>query len=163
MNKEGTATHLLTGAAAGIFAAWAMNEFQNAWLKVAPAAGKLQTDVDIMREIARRAAKATGARLSRRQLEAAGWVLHYGFGTTAGALYAVLAEKSEFVTKGFGAGFGTVFFAIGDAFAPEDLKPKVNDSRTVSEIYEWLTHVVYGVALEAGRRGALIGLKKLPG
>jgi uncharacterized membrane protein YagU involved in acid resistance len=163
MNHRSLAKHLVAGATAGICAAWAMNEFQKTWLKVAPSgAGKLKTDIDVMQEVARRVARTIGDhRLSKPQRQAAALLLHYGFGATTGALYAVLATQSNLVRKGYGAAFGSAFFAIGDALAPSDLKPLVNDSRFVSWIYEWLTHVVYGVTLEAGRRGALLAIDRL--
>lgn len=79
-------------------------------------------------------------------------ILHYGFGTATGALYGALALHEEPVTAGFGGAFGGIFFIVGYVLAPEDLKPYVNNSQRVSEIYEWLTHVIYGVSMEGTRR-----------
>lgn len=145
---------IVAGAVAGFCAAWAMSEFQNAWLHFAPAEpdGRPRTDQEVMRIIARHAASGLGIDLTRRQVKLLGQLLHYGFGATAGAGYAMAANRSKLVSRGFGSGFGTTFFAALDSLSPRELKPYVNDSRVVSEIYEWLTHVVYGVTLEAGRR-----------
>ena len=165
--KAGLAKHVLIGAGAGIVAAWAMNEFQKMWLKASPeglgvsGTGHQQrtprTDVEVMRVIAARTSHAfMGRELTKAKRNLAALLLHYGFGATTGALYGALASKSDLFTSGFGSAFGTAFFAIGYAFAPEDLKPSVppHDEHMVSVVYEWLTHVVYGVTLEVGRRGA---------
>ena len=142
--------------AAGIVAAGAMDGFQRLWLKAWPAHNwvRPRTDVEVMKKIANRAARKTGCKPSKREREFLAYLLHYGFGATAGAIYALLAQRSSTVNAGFGSFFGTLFFASTDAFAPQRLKPKVQDNEAISQVYEWLTHVVYGVALEAGRRGA---------
>ncbi|HEY3928719.1 MAG TPA: hypothetical protein VGL89_10105 [Candidatus Koribacter sp.] len=145
---------LAIGAVAGAAAAAAMSAFQGLWLKQWPTRNLVRprTDVEVMKMIAGRTGRKAGIRLSRGQREAVGLLLHYGFGAAAGAMYAVLAEESELVSRGFGAVFGTLFFAAGDAFAPKLVKPKVHKSEAISQFYEWMTHVVYGVTLEAGRR-----------
>jgi hypothetical protein len=107
-----------------------------------------------MEEVVRRVNSSAGAPpLRQRDRHRAGVLLHYAFATAAGAAYGALAAKSELPTKGFGTAFGTVFFVVADSLAPRDLKPLVNDSQIVSEIYEWLAHVIYGVSVEGGRRG----------
>ncbi len=165
--KTGLAKHLLIGAGAGIVAARARDELQKLWLKAPPRGLNIsrrghrqknpRTDVEVMQLIAARTSRVLARReLTKAQRNFAALLLHYGFGATTGALCGALAGKSELFTSGFGSAFGTAFFAIGYAFAPEDLKPSVppHDEHIVSVIYEWLTHVVYGVTLEAGRRGA---------
>ena len=165
--KSGLAKHALIGAGAGIVAAWAMDEFQKLWLKASPGGLSVsgrghhqrnpRTDVEVMQVIAARTSRVlAGRELTKAQRNSAALMLHYGFGATTGALYGALASKSERFAFGFGSAFGTAFFAIGYAFAPEDLKPSVppHDEHIVSVVYECLTHVVYGVTLEAGRRGA---------
>lgn len=166
--KAGLATHVLIGAGAGIIAAWAMDEFQKLWLKTSPKGLSVggrdhhqripRTDVEVMQVIAARTSRAvTGRELTKTQRDLAARLLHYGFGASTGALYGALANRSELFSAGFGSAFGTAFFAIGYAFAPEDLKPSVppHDEHMVSVVYEWLTHVVYGLTLEAGRRGGI--------
>jgi hypothetical protein len=156
--RQNVLERLLTGATAGLLAAYAMTEFQKACLRAAGArtsmrlAGRPRTDEEVMTRIAARVARG---RLTREQRKAVGKLLHYGFGATAGAAYAVLAGRSTWVTKGFGTGFATSEFAIGEILAPQELKPTLpGRGKAASEIYEWLTHVVYGASLEAGRRGA---------
>ena len=115
-----------------------------------------------MQEVVRRVTKALGGpRLGRHELERAGRLLHYGLGITTGALYTILAQEHELVTRGRGAAFGTAMYAVLDPPAPSSLRPRVNDNEVVSRIYEWLTHVIYGMTLEAGRRGAQSMLEKI--
>lgn len=148
---------LLTGAAAGLVGAFAMSQFQNACLRASGQntalrlAGKPRTDEEVM---ARIASRLLGARLTRAQRKAAAKLMHYGFGITAGAVYALMADRSGWVTKGFGTAFATTEFSIGELLAPGELKPSLpGHGKAVSELYEWLTHLVYGASLEAGRRG----------
>ena len=161
--KVGVGPQVLAGAVAGLGAAWAMSAFQKIWVSRSGTRRRQRprTDEEVMEEVVRRVNFAASAPLLRkRDLRRAGVLLHYAFGIGAGALYGVLAERSKYVRKGFGTAFGTVFFAMGDALAPRELKPLVNDNQFVSEVYEWLTHVVYGASLEAGRRGMTAILRR---
>jgi hypothetical protein len=154
--KMGVGPQVLAGALAGLGAAWAMSRFQISWVNLSGTRRKRRprTDEEVMEVLVGRVNQAAGApALRKRDRERAGVLLHYAFGIGAGALYGALSAESELTTKGFGTAFGSLFFAIGDVLAPRELKPLVNDSQLVSEIYEWLTHVIYGISLEGGRRG----------
>ena len=106
--------------------------------------------------VASKATKKFGYRMGRKQRRVVGPALHYGFGAMIGAAYAVAAENRDFLRKGYGAGFGSAVFAVGDALSPREFMPAVPpfDREIVSGVYEWLSHVVYGVTLETTRRGA---------
>lgn len=163
-SKGSTTKHLVIGVAAGLAGAWAMNAFQQAWLKLSLSRStnvsqqsprNPRSDKEVMEVISSRVAGLFGPDLDERQRNVAGLVLHYGFGATTGAAYAASAKGDDRVTTGFGSAFGTLFFAAGYAVAPQDLKPCLpseEQPKTVSAIYEWLTHVVYGVTVEATRR-----------
>lgn len=63
-------------------------------------------------------ASATGGQhLSFEQQEAAGPMVHYGFGALVGGLYGALAEYSSTVRLGMGTGFGAALFAGADLMA----------------------------------------------
>jgi hypothetical protein len=166
MNRGGVGPHVLAGAVAGFAAAWAMSEFQRSWVSLSKTKRKVRprTDEEVMEEVVRRVSLAAGAPvLRKRDRERAGILLHYAFGIAGGALYGAAAWRSDLLTKGFGALFGSAFFAVGDVLAPRELKPLVNDNAVVSEIYEWLTHVIYGISLEGGRRGLTAFLSRVAG
>ena len=154
-------TNVVIGAVAGLAAAGAMSGFQALWLKQRPSRNMFRprTDVEVMKLVAGRAGRSVGLRLSRKEREFAALLLHYGFGAVVGAMYVTLVEQRKVAGVGRGAVFGTAFYVAGDTFSPRSLKPKVENSETISRIYEWMTHVVYGVTLEAGRRGAKALLK----
>lgn len=159
---------LLVGIAAGAIAARTMSEFQNLWIRASGDRHSLRrprTDQDLMAMIAGRIARKIGVRLNRQQLRRIGLFMHYSFGSGMGAAYSVAAGKYEGITRGFGAGFASAYFAIADSLAPRQFKPSVrpHNQRIVSELYEWLAHLVYGVTLEAGRRVATLALSDLQG
>ncbi len=115
--------------------------------------------------IAGKVARAAGVPLTRRSQKHIGLLLHYSFGAALGVAYCVAAEQSELITKGFGAGFASLFFATADSLAPRKYKPSVrpHNQRVVSELYEWLAHVVYGLTLEAARRATNVALRDMQG
>lgn len=157
-----TKKELLIGATAGVFAAWTMSEFQRTWLRMAGEqkapeprrSARPRTDQEVMMKVAEDLLQATtGYRLSDKQKRVIGPLLHYSFGAVAGAAYGGMAKK-RLVRTAYGAGFGTVLFGILEALGPSEYKPRVppKNQRAVSELYEWLAHLVYGVSLEGGRR-----------
>lgn len=150
---------IIVGASVGFLGAWAMSEFQQNWVRASGTRRRRRprTDEEVMQEVVRRVMKAAGGQcLGRKDLVRAGRLLHYGLGISTGILYTVLARRSKLVSKGFGSAFGTVMYAVLDPPAPEYLRPLVNDNEIVSRLYEWFTHVIYGVTLETGRRGAML-------
>lgn len=163
--RRDLAERLLVGVAAGVAASWAMSEFQNLWVKASNDRHSLirpRTDEDLMGMIVGRAARAAGVVLKRRDQRRIGSLLHYASGAGLGAVYSVAAEESELITTGFGLGFASMFFAIADSLAPREYKPSVrpHNQRIVSEVYEWLAHVVYGITLEAARRATIFAVRQ---
>jgi Protein of unknown function (DUF1440) len=55
-----------------------------------------------------------GARLSRPQRKRLGGIIHWTLGIGAGAAYATYARRRPSLRRGFGAGFGTAFWAAVD-------------------------------------------------
>lgn len=166
--QRSTTTNLLIGAVAGVVGAWAMNAFQRAWLQQYAADSRNvaqrypRSDEEVMRIIAVRAGGLFERKLNEQEINSAALALHYGFGAATGAAYAVLASKHKLAMSGLGTAFGTVFFAGGYLVAPQDLKPCVPSEEqpaTVSAIYEWLTHVVYGMTVEATRRALVKAIR----
>ena len=155
---------IIVGAAAGFLGAWAMSAFQQSWVRASDTKRRQRprTDEEVMQEVVRRVIKAAGGKgVARRDLELAGRLLHYGLGISTGVLYTLLARKSKLVSRGFGSVFGTAMYAVLDPPAPQYLRPFVNDNEIVSRLYEWFTHVIYGVTLESSRRGAQAMLNKI--
>jgi putative membrane protein len=162
---------LLAGAAAGLFAAWAMNQFQGLWSKVSE---KLQSSADeqqnrhqeqaqssgqsedaTMKAAAKIGSFVLGRELSREEKKKAGPVVHYAFGTFSGAIYGLLSEYLPTARLGFGTAFGTALFLIADELSVPalGLSKRPDEYPLSSHLYGLASHFVYGVSTEAIRSG----------
>jgi hypothetical protein len=97
----------------------------------------------------------TGRAPTERQKEQLGDLFHYGFGVVAGAIYGAAAEVQPRIAAGAGAPFGAAVWVAADEIAlplsglssPPTEYPL---SRHASALG---THLVFGVTVEAVRRG----------
>lgn len=155
MHSRSVARGALAGAAAGVFASFAMNQFQVLLSRLGSSGsgggnGGEPSTV--------KAAERAAARPMRDEEKGrAGNAVHYGFGTALGATYGVAAEVEPWVTAGFGMPFGGAVAAVAD----EGLVPALGlsgppqDSPPSTHAYSLASHLVYGAALEAARRAFL--------
>jgi len=177
-DRDTIAKGALIGAAAGLFAGWAMVQFQKLWAlgqdelnnrqaesetpkhrQAAQQEQEQQGDSDdATQKLANKISQATIDRdLTKREKEVAGPAIHYGFGALVGAIYGGLAEVTDLTTAGFGTVFGTLLFVGADEVAVPALKlsPPPNKVSADKHLYGWVSHLVYGASLEAARRGLL--------
>ena len=172
---------LLAGVAAGLAAAWVMNQFQSRWGESAEGvdrphgAQSLQQgspEHGVGRELRERGgdeqqddatervanAVSTGVfhrELTRAEKRRAGAAVHYAFGATTGAAYGALAEVAPAVTAGAGLPFGALVWAAAD----EGLVPALGLSKSPAEYplsihaYALASHLVFGLTAEVVRRG----------
>jgi hypothetical protein len=171
---------LAAGVVGGLAAAWAMNQFQAAWSRVAegeershgaqslqrgtPQHGvgrKLQLEGhdderdDAAGRLANAVAVATlDQELSGREKETAGAAFHYGMGATSGALYGAVAEAFPSVKAGAGLPFGAAVWVVAD----EGIVPLVGLSKPATDYpfsihaYAFTSHLVFGLTAEFVRR-----------
>ncbi|HEX7085308.1 MAG TPA: DUF1440 domain-containing protein [Vicinamibacterales bacterium] len=163
------------GAAAGVLAGLVMNQFARAvsaatggreaesaapgsdrtgrGVQPPQAAGRSHEDAAV-RMGARVYRAATGREPRRRDRPLLGSLAHVGFGASAGACYAVLADGLPFIRFGHGTLYGTAVWAVAD----ELVTPALGLSRGPRELgpgvhaYALAGHWVYGAALETVRR-----------
>ncbi len=92
--------------------------------------------------------------LSEDEKAWAGPAVHYAFGSSAGAVYGLLAEAEPSVTVGLGLPFGAAFWLVADegavpalglSSAPWAYPPSVH-------AYSLVSHLVFGISAEAVRR-----------
>ena len=164
----------LIGAAAGLVAGFAMTQFQKLWGVAQKEVSRRQTKDEQPKH--RRAAQQEGNRhdsddatvklanriseslfdhkLTRREKKIAGPAVHYGFAVMTGAIYGALAEVTDLMTAGFGTFYGTMLFIGADEVAVPalDLSPPPQDVSIDKHAYGWVSHLVYGSALEGSRR-----------
>ncbi len=171
---------LAAGVVAGLAAAWAMNQFQAAWSKLAEGeershgAQSLQQGSPrhgVARELQERgsdeeeddAAVRTASvisetifdhSLTKSEKETGGAVAHYGMGAASGAIYGVAAELLPGVSAGAGLPFGAAVWAVAD----EGVVPALGLSKSATEYplsihaYALASHLVFGLTAEAVRR-----------
>lgn len=160
---------LLAGAAAGLIAAWTMNQFQAAWSKASERAkageqqeasqndqgNNQEQKEDATMKAAGKLAQATlGRRLSKDEKQKAGPAMHYLFGTFAGAVYGIVGEYLPLARIGFGTAFGGALFLLADELAVPalGLSWKATEAPLSSHFYGLASHFVYGASAEAVRR-----------
>lgn len=143
---------IAAGIAAGLVASLAMDLFQKAWGRVVdmPQGG----DPATVKAAQKASRAATGKPLAGADKDRAGQVVHYAFGASLGAAYALAAAYRPGITRGFGTAFGlataTAFDemavpAVGLSKSPETFPPR-------SHVYGYLSHLVFGSVTEAVRR-----------
>jgi uncharacterized membrane protein YagU involved in acid resistance len=153
---------LVAGAAAGVIAACVMNQFLAIWSKAQEALkDPTQTEPaseaeDSTEKVADAIAFATtGRHLSKEAKKKAGPMVHYAFGSLMGGAYGALAEYSPQSRRGFGTIFGAVLFLGADEIVVPALglgKSPCEDTFS-NQASHLAAHLVYGAAVEAGRRG----------
>ena len=152
MDSRSVVRGALAGAAAGAFASFAMDRFQNllSQFGASPGGGGEPSTVKAAERVA-------GRPMRGGEKKRAGNAVHYGFGTALGATYGVAAEVEPWVAAGFGMPFGGAVAVVAD----ETLVPALGlagppwRSPPSTHLYSLTSHLVFGVALEAARRALL--------
>jgi putative membrane protein len=166
---------LVAGLAGGLVAAWTMNQFQAAWMRVTannekshgaqslqPSEGstgnqaedaKEQDDATV--ETAKVISEGVfGHELQESEKEPAGAAVHYAFGVATGGLYGALAELSPQVTTGAGVPFGAAVWLLADEISVPllGLSKGPTEYPASTHVYAFASHLVYGVTAEFSRR-----------
>ena len=157
---------LLAGVAGGILASFLMEQFQAAWSAAAEAMqpskeqGGAKSDPATVKAANAIAEKVTGRGVPQEYKPIAGEAVHYGVGATSGAVYGVLAEVMPIVTLGDGTGFGTgVWLLVDEIGVPAvGLSKSAGEIPLTTHVYAFASHLVYGLTLEAVRRGVRASL-----
>jgi putative membrane protein len=144
---------LIAGALGGLIASLAMSEFYS----LSPHAESHSEPADEDSTV--RTASAISQtifhhRLTAAQKEMAGPAVHYAFGTTVGALYAVLADFRDSTSLGWGLPFGAAIWLGAHVIIVPALglsKPITREARS-TEVVEFTSHLVYGAVVEGVRR-----------
>jgi putative membrane protein len=164
---------IVAGMAGGLAATVVMTQFQKAWSQLSEnhqhkrskkrsegSSRQHAEKEDATMKAAGKVALMTGDKLSHEQKKKAGPYVHYGFGTAMGALYGLAHEYVPRPARSWpaiisGSGYGTALFVGADEVAVPalGLSKAPGDTPISSHIYGWLSHLVYGVTLEAVRKG----------
>lgn len=149
MNPHSVARSALAGAVAGLFASFAMNQFQALVSKLGSGSGGGGEPSTV-----KAAGWVVGHPIDDRGKGEAGNAVHYGFGAALGLGYGVAAEVEPWVTTGFGLPFGGAVAMVADeALVPAaGLSGPPWQSPASTHAYALASHLVFGAALEAARR-----------
>lgn len=154
---------LAAGLIGGLVATWVMTQFQSGVSQIAEALNdedkKKKEKEDSSENATVKTAEAIsenvfGHKLKKSEKEQAGNAVHYGFGTTVGAVYGMTAEFLPLTTIGSGLPFGAALFLGADEVAV----PAFGLSEPPTEIplsthaYGFASHLVYGLTAEFVRR-----------
>ncbi len=149
---------IVAGAVGGLAATYVMTKFQTSFSKLAQedqenqaqGAGGEPSTVKMADKIA---TTVTGHHLPKQQKEAAGNLVHFGFGTIMGIAYGVLTEAIPAANAGFGTAFGSVLFVGADEVGvpAAGLSKPPQETPLKLHAFAWASHLVYGAALEASR------------
>ncbi len=147
---------VVLGAAAGLVAAWAMEESQKAIAEAAKSAGVEPPSGDpaTVKAADRLSMEFSGQPIAPHKREQAGRIVHYATGAALGAVYTYLAERAPFITWGFGGLFGLAVTGLLD----EGAAPALGFSPPASEVplerhgEGVAAHLIFGSALEAARQ-----------
>jgi uncharacterized membrane protein YagU involved in acid resistance len=169
-DRANVAAGIVAGLVGGLVGTWAMSEFQGLWSRAVDgreprsAAGRHDArdwqerneDQNANESAAQAIAHATiERRLTREELRYGAAAVHYAFGGVMGALYGGLSEVSPTVRTFGGAGWGTAVWIGGDKVAvpllglsnPDEPLPLEANAQALA------AHIVYGMTVEAVRRG----------
>lgn len=143
----------LAGLAAGLAAAFAMNQFQKLWSAFVSEDSEGDGDSATVRTADEVSHALTGRKLPKRAKEPAGEAVHYALGAALGVAYGVAAEFRPRVTLGFGTVFGTTTALVLD----EALVPALGITDPPWEFpagthaYSLVSHLVFGAVAEGTR------------
>ena len=99
--------------------------------------------------------------LEENEKRIAGPIVHYGYGALTGGLYGAVSEVWRGVRVGYGMGYGTALFLLGDEVAVPALGLGAQPQETPADKHAdaLAAHLCYGLTLEIVRkvvRGLLI-------
>lgn len=142
----------LAGLAAGLAAAFVMNQFQTLWSAVSAPDGGGGDPATV--KAANKVSRATtGRSIEEGDKNLAGEAVHYGLGAALGVAYGIAAEYRPGVTIGFGTAFGAATAVALDnvAVPAAGLDDPPWDTSLGTHAYGMVSHLVFGAATEGTR------------
>lgn len=151
---------LLAGALGGFVGSFAMSQFHS--LAVPRVQTSSQRDKDDSTVLAGSAISQAlfHHELTERERKFVGPTVHYAFGASMGAVYAMLVERQPGARAGWGVPFAVVLWMGAHVITVPalGLSEPITRSALAAEGAEFGAHLVYGAATEAVRRFARLNL-----
>ena len=155
MRSKGIVARTAAGIAAGLAASWIMNAFQDRLRVLEADGGSGGADEPSTVKAADAVSEAaTGEPVPPGSRRAAGTAVHYAFGALLGGAYGGLSERYPAIRAGGGTAFGAgVSLAADEGLVPVlGFGPPPLEASLSSHLRGFVSHLVFGAALEAGMR-----------
>lgn len=150
---------LTFGATAGAIGTWLMAPAMKASSRVQPESHRRREsmrslDQNASVKAATRLTRRAGVELSKEQQQKAGIAMHWTYGVSCGAGYALLARRLGRIPPFSGPAFGALLWAVGDeALAPLlGLAPRPQRLPLSTHAKALGAHVAYGAGVETTMR-----------
>ncbi len=146
------------GLASGLAASFAMDLFQNGVEavkeKVQPQQDGGEQEPSTVKAANKVLQAAADEPVPDPYKEPAGQAVHYGFGGLLGAIYGAATTAWPKALAGFGIPFGVAVWAAADEVAvpAAGLSKPSTEAPPSTHAYSFLSHIVFGAALEGSRR-----------
>jgi hypothetical protein len=143
----------MLGAAAGLAASWIMSMFDGA-LKVATRQAQSGDEPNTVKAADAVVEATVGKAVPDEYREPAGTAVHYGFGAFLGAIYGAAVELRPAIGAGLGTAYGAAVSLVADELAMPALgfTPPASKVAASTHFRGFVSHLVFGVSLEAARR-----------
>lgn len=162
--------NLAVGVASGLAAAWVMNGFQEGWSSVRqrserqdppPQGSEEQSEPTTVKAADRVSNVVVGGPVANSHRNFAGQAVHYSFGAYLGAFYSLLLSSFPKASTGFGTLYGAAVWLVADEFLVPggDLAPPPRDVPASIHLYAFISHLVFGAALQGSWQGIEAALR----
>lgn len=156
--------NLAIGIASGLAAAWVMDRFQAGWSSVRqrseredppPHGSEEQSEPTTVKAADRVSNVVVGGPVANPRRYFAGQAVHYSFGAYLGAFYALLLSSFPKASTGFGMLYGAAVWLVADEFLVPagELAPPPRDVPASIHLYAFISHLVFGAALQGSWQG----------
>lgn len=145
-------TDLLVGIGAGLVASWAMNLFQQAWVRISEEPEPKETAASKAADALSK--QASGAPIKSTAKKSADTVLHYATGAIIGGAYGVIGGHFPGLLAARGLLFGAGVWLLADELAVPALQlaPPPTEAEAKDHALGLASHLVFGAALDLTRR-----------
>jgi putative membrane protein len=154
MRSQNAWRGVLVGAVAGLVGTIVMTQAQRALSSLMPAK-KGSADNATVKTAGALSRAVTGHGIAADQKNTAGNIVHYTFGTAAGAAYGWIAEMQPAASSALGLPFGAALWAAADEAAVPALGLSGSPAEYPISVHAMglASHLVYGASTELVRRG----------
>ncbi len=161
MDARRTIESGLVGGAAGLAASWVMSEFHNRWKAAEPDSLDQGDEPNTIKVADAVAETVVGEPVPDEYRKPTGKAVHYGFGALLGVVYGIAVELRPATRVGFGTGYGAAVSLFADELAMPALgfTPPAPDIAAPVHLRGFVSHLVFGAALEGARRLLLSAIR----